>query len=69
MSRKIKKYDIIMLKTKRNKKELIGEEYMGWHLVLSIKKEGIKLFSVNSMNILEFGLKEFIKKYEVRFYG
>lgn len=69
MSRKIKKYDIVMLITKGNKKKLISKHYMGWHLVLSVKKEGIKLFSVSSMNFLEFGLKEFAKKYEVKFYG
>lgn len=69
MSRKIKKYDIIMLIMKPNKKDLIRRSCMGWHLVLGVKKEGIKLFSVSSMNILEYSLKEFCKKYEVRFYG
>lgn len=69
MSRKIKKYDIIMLSTKPDKNNLIRKCCMGWHLVLSIKPEGIKLFSVSSMNILTFSLKEFSKKYEVSFYG
>ena len=69
MSRKIKKYDIIILTTKGDKKNNIGRCSMGYHLVLSVKPEGIKLFSVNSMNILEYTLKQFSKKYEVRFYG
>lgn len=69
MGRKIKKYDIIMLITRTNKKDLMTRNCMGWHLVLSVRKEGIKLFSVSSMNILEYSLKEFCKKYEVRFYG
>ena len=69
MSRKIKKYDILFLTTKENKKENIGKCRMGYFLVLSIKPEGIKLFSVRSMNILEYTLKQFSKKYEVKFYG
>lgn len=69
MSRKIKKYDIIKLIIKEDKKSFIKEFDMGWHLVLSVKAKGIKLFSVRSMNILEYGLKEFVKKYEVKFYG
>lgn len=69
MSRKIKKYDIIKLIRKEDKKNLIKKFDMGWHLVLSVKAQGIKLFSVRSMNILEYGLKEFVKKYEVKFYG
>lgn len=69
MSRKIKKYDIILLTTKPDKKNLIRKCNMGHHLVLSVKPEGIKLFSVSSMNILTFSLKEFSKKYEVSFYG
>lgn len=69
MSRKIKKHDILILTTKENKKESIGKCNMGYHLVLSIKPEGIKLFSVRSMNILEYDLKQFSKKYEVKFYG
>ena len=69
MPRKIKKYDIVILITKENKKELIGKCNMGRYLVLSIKPDGIKLFSINSMNILFYSLKEFSKKYEVKFYS
>ena len=69
MKRKIKKYDLIVLITKENKKENIGRCVMGTHLVLGVKPEGIRLFSVRSMGILDYSLKEFSKKYEVRFYG
>lgn len=68
-TRKIKKYDIILLTTKENKKDLIGECNMGRHLVLSVKPEGIKLFSLSSMNILDYSLKEFSRKYTYSFYS
>ena len=65
--RKIKKYDIIRLIYKSG---IVSNKCaMGDHLVLSVKPEGIKLFSIRSRNILEYSLKEFSKKYEVRFYG
>lgn len=61
--RRIKKYDILVLKDKAS------DCWMGDHLVLSIKPDGIRLFALRSKNFLEYGLKEFSKKYEVRFYG
>lgn len=61
--RRIKKYDILMLRDKES------GCWVGDHLVLSIKPEGIKLFALRPRNILEYSLKEFSKKYEVRFYG
>lgn len=42
---------------------------MGDHLVLAVKPEGIKLFSIRSRNIIEYTLKEFAKKYEVKYLG
>lgn len=69
MSRKIKKHDILILTSKEDPKNNVGKCSMGPHLVLSIKPEGIKLFAVQSMNILEYSLKQFSKKYEVKFYG
>lgn len=67
--RRIKKYDVITLITKENKQENIQRCNAGDHLVLSVKPEGIKLFAIRSRNILEYTLKEFSKKYEVRFNG
>lgn len=61
--RRIKKYDILTLRDKES------GCWVGDHLVLSIKPEGIKLFALKPRNILEYSLKEFSKKYEVRFYG
>lgn len=61
--RRIKKYDILALKHKES------GCWIGDHLVLSVKPEGIKLFALRPKNILEYSLKEFNKKYEVRFYG
>jgi len=63
MKRKIKKYDVIVLKEKSS------GCWVGDHLVLSIKPEGIKLFAIRPYNILEYPLKEFLKKYEVKFFG
>ena len=63
MKRKIKKYDILVLKHKES------GCWMGDHLVLSVKPEGIKLFSIKSKDILDYTLKQFSKQYEVRFYG
>lgn len=65
--RRIKKYDIIVLFMKEN--DLYDRKNMGDHLVLSVKPEGIKLFSLRSRNILDYSLKEFIKKYEVKYLG
>lgn len=65
--RRIKKYDIIALFTKEN--DLYDRKNMGDHLVLSVKPEGIKLFSLMSRNILDYSLKEFVKKYEVKYLG
>lgn len=67
MKRKIKKYDIIHLIYREN--EMFKKCDMGDHLVLSVKPEGIRLFAIRSRNILEYSLKEFAKKYEVKFYG
>ena len=61
--RRIKKYDIITLIHKES------NCIMGDHLVLSVKPEGIKLFAIMPRNFLEYTLKDFSKKYEVRFYG
>lgn len=63
MGRKIKKYDVITLREKRS------DCWMGDFLVLSVKLEGIKLFALRPRNVLDYNLKEFAKKYEVRFYG
>lgn len=65
--RKIKKYDVILLIYKED--EINRRCVMGDHLVLSVKPEGIKLFSIRSRNILEYSLKEFSKKYEVKYLG
>lgn len=61
--RRIKKYDVVTLIHKES------GCIMGDHLVLSVKPEGIKLFAIRPRNILEYTLKEFSKKYEVRFNG
>lgn len=63
MKRKIKKYDILVLRDRKS------GCYIGDHLVLSIKPEGIKLFAIRSKNILDYDLKQFSKQYEVKFYG
>lgn len=63
MKRKIKKYDIVVLRDKAS------GCWMGDHLVLSIKPEGIKLFAIRPKNILDYPLKQFSKQYEVKFYG
>ena len=63
MKRKIKKYDIVVLKDRAS------GCYMGDYLVLSVKPEGIKLFALISRNILDYSLKQFSKQYEVKFYG
>jgi len=67
MKRKIKKYDIVHLIHKES--AMFRKCDMGDHLVLSVKPEGIKLFAIRSRNILEYSLKEFSKRYEVKFYG
>lgn len=69
MTRKIKKYDILVLTSKPDKSRNVGRCVLGDFLVLSVKPEGIKIFSIRSKNILEYSLKEFSKKYEVAFYG
>ena len=63
MKRKIKKYDIVVLKDRAS------GCYMGDYLVLSVKPEGIKLFALISRNILDYSLKQFSKQSEVKFYG
>lgn len=67
MKRKIKKYDVIHLVHKES--NMYKRCDMGDHLVLAVKPEGIKLFSIRSRNILEYTLKEFAKKYEVKYLG
>ena len=63
MKRKIRKYDIIVLREKAS------GCWMGDYLVLSIKPEAIKLFSLRARTFFEYDPKHFLKKYEVKFYG
>jgi len=65
--RKIKKYDIVHLVYKED--AMCKRCDMGDHLVLAVKPEGIKLFAIRSRNILDYTLKEFVKKYEVKYLG
>ena len=63
MKRKIKKYDLIVLIDRDSGCS------MGDHLVLSVKPENIKLFAVRPRNLIDMQPKQFLKKYEVKFYG